>query len=128
MNSWLARDLLWIIFICWGKCSWIIKLLLVWGDIILWVTGLMHCNVWLFVSLLYARWDKIHGKCKVYPPSPQTFIPNEQCDSTVNPNIEHPLSIYVKVYFWSVGQAYRRSRSSLSLSDRLHCTLCVYPK
>ena len=40
-----------------GHCLWIVKTLLVSGDVLSWVTGLLHCNARPFITLLNIPWE-----------------------------------------------------------------------
>ena len=46
-----------IILICVGRCSWIVKILLICGNVILLVIGLLHCNTGQIITLSNVRWD-----------------------------------------------------------------------
>ena len=79
------ETLLWNHFYSWGQCLWIVKILLVCGDIILWVIGLLHyINTWQFTTLVNIREDvnlwvrvahKIHEHWSQIKMIPQYILP-----------------------------------------------------
>ena len=46
-----------IILICVGRCLWIVKILLICGNVISWVIGLLHCNTGQIITLSNVRGD-----------------------------------------------------------------------
>ena len=60
-----------------GKCSWIVKILLVRGDVISSVTGVLHYNARQFIYMLKVRGDV------GYPRNPWTLTPMNKDDTSV---------------------------------------------
>ena len=68
----------------WGQCSWILKILLVRGDVISWATGLLHYYVREFSTLLNVIGDANSCMCKNNLRNPRTLPPTNNDDSIVH--------------------------------------------
>ena len=109
-----------IILIRWGQCSWICWLR---GDVISWVTGLLHYNARQFITLLNIRWDV---NSWVRARNPRTINPknNDFHSNTTKKNVyfyQKKSRYFPTSYRWSNDISHPRGQHEVpnSVSDQL---------